>query len=156
MLLVRATQYTRRRKIERLDELGHGKDGHVWRTNRRSALKIHEQDASYRVERNAYMRLRDFEVTNVAGFALPELVEYDDELLAIEMTVVSAPYILDFASAIFDFPPDLIEDEGHTFEDLVRYRFGEQADEILSLHDELAVRAGIFLMDPHPHNIKFK
>src|SRR5271154_5010013 len=91
-LLQRADAYSRRRSIARFDELGHGKDGHVWRTTRHTALKIHDVEPSYRVERNAYMRLRDVGVKIVSGFFVPALVDYDDELLAIEMTIVFPPY----------------------------------------------------------------
>jgi hypothetical protein len=37
---------------------------------------------------------------------VPQLVHYDDELLAIEMTIVSPPFCLDFGGAYLDRPPD--------------------------------------------------
>jgi hypothetical protein len=138
-----------------LPNVGEGKDGMVWSTNRRSAVKFHFQEESYRIERDAYIRLRDCDATRIAGVALPELHEYDDVLLAIEMTVVAPPYCVDFASAIFDNPPDFNEDEGHTFEDFIRDRFDERADEALAFYYELAQRTGIYLPDLHRDNLKF-
>ena len=50
----------------------------------------------------------------------------------------------------------MIEDEGHTLADLVRDRFGDgRAGDVLGIVDELVVRAGAYLSDLHPHNIKF-
>jgi hypothetical protein len=83
------------------------------------------------------------------------MLEQDDALWAIEMEIVFPPFIVDFASARFDSPPDLIEDHGHTLDDLIHERFEERAEEVLAIHGELAARAGIYLLDLHPHNIKF-
>lgn len=84
------------------------------------------------------------------------LLDYDDDLLALEMSIVSPPFALDFASAILDDPPDLIEDEGHTFYDFIQSRFDEHADEVMDLYHELANRAGMYVLDFHRHNIKFR
>ena len=136
--------------------LGAGKDGGVWLTDRTTAVKIHERVESYRAERNAYMRFRDVGVTDVNGFAVPGLIGYDDELLAIEMEIVSPPFVVDFASAAIDVDPELIEDEGHTLADMVRERFGDDlAQAVLDVREELIARAGVYLSDLHGHNIKF-
>lgn len=80
----------------------------------------------------------------------------DDGLFAIEMQIVFPPYIVDFASARFDSRPDLIEDEGHTFHDRIRDRFGRaRSAKVIDICDDLAARAGIYLLDPHPGNIRF-
>ena len=105
--------------------LGQGKDGAVWRTSRPSALKLHEREPSYRAERNAYMRFRDVDLTDVNGFAVPKLLDHSDDLLALELSIVFPPFVLDFASVVLDVDPELIEDEGHTLADLVRERFGD-------------------------------
>jgi hypothetical protein len=154
----RADQYLAARGLLRLTELGRGKDGSVWRTsraNRATVVKVHDRRPSYLVERDAYSRLFDLGVFELSGFAIPEMHDHDDRLLAIEMSLVSPPFIVDFASARLDEPPDLIEDEGHTFEDMVRDRFGGRADEVLALYDQLAAQTGIYLQDLHPHNVKF-
>jgi hypothetical protein len=150
-----AEDYARSRDIELTGRLGQGKDGSVWHTSRLSAIKIHEQQASYRHELAAYMRLRDLQLTEVAGFNVPSLVDFDDGLLAIEMEVVYPPFIVDFASARLDFDPEFIEDEGNTLEDFVRSRFDEQTDQVMGIYHELIARAGIYLTDLHPQNIKF-
>jgi hypothetical protein len=83
------------------------------------------------------------------------LIDYDDDRLAIEMSIVFPPFIVDFASARFDRLPDLIEDEGHTLIDLIRERFEHRAEEVIALCEELGSRAGIYLTDLNPHNVKF-
>ena len=60
----------------------------------------------YLRERNVYFRLMDHEVRDVRGAAVPELLGYDDDLWVIEMTIVSRPFVLDFAGAYLDDPPD--------------------------------------------------
>jgi hypothetical protein len=119
-------------------------------------VKIHERPESYRAERNAYIRLRDLQVDEIARFRIPVLYNFVDDLLALEMSVVMPPYLLDFASAKIDAAHDVIEDEGHTLADLIRERFdGTQADDVLALIDELGSYAGVYLTDVHAHNIKF-
>ena len=102
------------------------------------------------------MRFRDVGLIDAMGFNVPELIGYDDELLAIEMTVVRPPFVVDFASVVLDVDPELIEDEGHTLADLVRDRFGaDRVAVVLDLREELIARAGAYLSDLHGHNIKF-
>jgi hypothetical protein len=147
--------YLERHEIAVTGTLGSGKDGYVWRTSRETALKVHGYFESYRAERNAYIRFRDLEIEEVAGFAVPLLREFDDELFAIEMGIVAPPYIVDFASAFLDTPPDFIEDEGHTLHDMIRQRFDERAEEVIGLYEDLIASAGVYLSDFHRHNIKF-
>lgn len=147
--------YLERQGISVMGTLGAGKDGYVWRTSRDTALKIHGQFESYRAERNAYIRFQDTGIDEVAGFAVPVLRNFDDELLAIEMGIVAPPFIVDFASAFLDTPPDFIEDEGHTLHDMIRQRFDERVDEVIGLYEDLIASAGIYLSDFHRHNIKF-
>ena len=126
LLITRGDRYSERRGLVRVGPLGEEKDGAVWHTSRPSALKIHQYEPTHRYERDAYIRFRDVGLTSVAGFSVPELVDYDDdELLAIEMQVVYPPFVVDFASGRLDHEPDLIEDEGHTLADMVFDRFGD-------------------------------
>jgi hypothetical protein len=79
----RVDEYCRRAGISRIDRLGEGKDGAVWRTDHPSAVKIHEAGKSYRVEIATYIRFLDLGMDNIAGFTIPKLVGCDDELFAI-------------------------------------------------------------------------
>ncbi len=53
-----------------------------------------------------YLRLRELQVESIRGHAVPQLLHFDDEFLAIEMTIVSPPFCLDFGGAYLDRPPD--------------------------------------------------
>lgn len=152
---VRLQDYLASRGLSALERLGEGKDGAVWRTSRWTAVKTHERPESYRAERNAYMRFRDLDLSEVAGFTVPIPVDHDDDLWVLEMEIVQPPFDVDFASVRLDVPEDLIEDEGHTLADLIRERFEERADEVIALVDELKSCAGVYLTDVHRHNIKF-
>ena len=56
-------------------------------------------------ERRVYERLREAHVLRISGFHVPQLVRFNDELMAIEMTIVTPPFVLDFAGAYLNSPP---------------------------------------------------
>src|SRR2546423_7425129 len=99
VLVARFEQYCRRRNIAPGALLGQGKDGSVWQTDCPSAVKIHLQAELYTREVQAYIRLAERDIAAIAGFNIPKLIGADDDLLAIEMSIVFPPYLLDFASA---------------------------------------------------------
>jgi len=73
---------------------------------RHSAVKVLKFQPLYERERNAYFRLRERGVVEVLGCNVPQLIEHDDDLWIVEMSVVTRPFVLDFAGAYLDFPPD--------------------------------------------------
>lgn len=157
----RIDEYCRRRGLkllDRLDAANRNKDGEihlVYGAGGVSVLKGHHRKESYWAERDCYIRLRECDIHEVNGFQVPEFLGHDEELLVIEMSLVSPPFIVDFASAHLDEPPDWIEDEAHTFYDFVFAKFGDRTDQVMALHHELFQRAGVYLCDLHPDNIKF-
>ncbi len=84
------------------------------------------------------------------------LVDYDDALLIIEMSLVRPPFLLDFGKVYLDSPPPYWQDrevvEGMHAEG--KEIFEHRWPEVLSL---LAVlrRYGIYYVDPKPGNIRF-
>jgi len=72
----------------------------------KTALKIHRAAEPYFRERAVYERLKDASVSEIFGFNVPQLVRFDDELRVIEMSIVARPFVLDFAGAWLDTPPD--------------------------------------------------
>src|SRR5207253_1865856 len=81
-------------EIELNEPLGHGLDGNVWRTSRQSALKVFARLDTYERERDCYRRLFENAVDRLAGFHVPELLDYSNAHCAIEMTIVKPPCIL--------------------------------------------------------------
>src|SRR6476660_1136861 len=92
--------------MELCEPLGHGIDGNVWHTSRQSALKVFARRETYERERDCYRRLFENGVARLAGFHVPELLDYSNAHCTIEMTIVKPPCILDFGKAYVDSPPD--------------------------------------------------
>lgn len=92
--------------------MGGGTDGSVWETSRDTAIKALARESGYVNERDAYLRLRDWGVgEQLDGFWVPRIVHWDDELRVVEMDMVhDPPYIIDFAKAWINFPPDFSEE----------------------------------------------
>ena len=70
----------------------------------------HRSVEPYLRERAVYERLRDAGVSEILGFNVPQLIRFDDELRIIEMSIVARPFVLDFAGAWLDTPPDFPEE----------------------------------------------
>jgi hypothetical protein len=154
-MLRRSQEYARRYALRLDRRLGFGKDGTVWETDRRTAVKVFRHDGPFRKEAAAYARLAERGVLDVNGHRVPQVERVDDGLLAIEMTIVQPPFVLDFASAYLDqaapeFPEDVME------EWLARKReeFGLNWPRVAGVLAALR-RFGIHMTDVHPGNIGF-
>jgi hypothetical protein len=110
LLTQNAETYARRNHLRLAERLGHGIHGIVYAAERNAepgnvAIKVHRSRDAFERERDVYLRLREAEVHKILGFSLPRLIRCDDELLAIEMSIVSRPFLLDFAGAYLDHKP---------------------------------------------------
>ena len=76
------------------------------------------------MEREVYQRLGEAGCRKVIGFHVPQLVRSDDALLALEMTIVQPPFVLDFAGAYLDFPPQFSEEVWAEWERKNQEQFG--------------------------------
>ena len=92
--------YTQRHKCALKRELGFGYDGIVFSTDCQSALKAFRFAALFQRERDVYQRLHENEVTLVRGFEVPQVIRADEEIWVIKMSIVSSPFVLDFAGAL--------------------------------------------------------
>ncbi len=154
----RAETYVQSRKLS-LDcqyPLGAGIDGCVWRTSRPSALKLCEREKSFREEVESYLRLQDQNVRRIQEFAVPRLIGWDEPLMAVEISIVAPPFLLDFGKVYLDTPPPYWDDteimgdwhaEGQE-------NFGDRWPKVLSLIGSLQ-QYGIWYVDPKPGNIMF-
>ena len=105
--MTRAGQYTTKQGIVVEDELGFGFDGIVLATSRQSAIKVLRYEPLYQRERDVYLRLHARRAVQVRGFKIPRMLRADDELWVIEMTIVSPPFVLDFAGRISTSDPSI-------------------------------------------------
>lgn len=155
-LAARAKTYAASRGLAVDGSLGRGVNGAIFSTLGRTALKVFRQEQSYRRELGCYKRLSEFGVRGVAGHEVPVLIDEDDALLVIEMTIVTPPYVLDFAAAYLDeppsWPPEVI-DEWRA--ERMQLFSPEQWVIVEQIIKELEIDYGIHLTDVHPGNIAF-
>ncbi len=111
---------------------------------------------SYAPERDVYLRLLEREITELCGLTIPVLIAHDDECLVIEMQTVSPPYLVDFASAWLDRAPDFPQEVVDEWHERLRESFGERFSDVMAVLEALAEEAGVYMLDIHPHNVKFE
>lgn len=153
-ILRRANEYTRLRGLRLEQELGSGKDGTVWATDRATAVKVFASRHTYDRELAAYRRLAEQGVSDVLGHHVPHLLRFDKGTLVIEMTIVRPPFLLDFASAWLDESPGFSDEVIEEWREQMLEVFAERWPHVASVLAELE-RYGIHLTDIHPGNIKF-
>ena len=134
--------------------LGKGQDGCVWKTSRKTAVKAFERQNSYGRELECYQRFREHKVIRIQNFSVPQLYGFNDHLQVIEMGIVAPPFVLDFAKAWLDQPPDFSEEVLQDNEEKSRELFGDRWSDIQSLVWGLR-QFGIYYYDTNPGNIKF-
>lgn len=150
----RAREYARRNSLLLCDQLGAGQDGIVFATDAGSAVKSLRYAELYVRERDVYIRLQQAGVDFGAGCNVPRLVKFDDSLHVVEMELVQPPFIVDFAGARLDEPPDYPEEILAEWEAAKREEFESKwplVQVILSEFEKL----GIYLTDVKPGNIQF-
>jgi hypothetical protein len=86
---------------------------------------------------------------------VPQLLRWDDEWLALEITIVKPPFLLDFASGYLDIAPTFSDEVWEDWEIKNREQFGDdwlRAQRVLAGLESY----GIHLLDPSPSNIRFR
>ena len=136
--------------------LGWGKDGDVFKTGRHTAIKVYTRFEPFDTELAAYFRLKAHGVRRVAGLAVPQLEDFDRELRVLEISIVSRPYLLDFASAGLDCPPaDFPEETVREWHQKIRDTFGARWRDAMGVYDLLRRRYGIYHADLSRNNLDF-
>jgi len=134
--------------------LGHGTDGSVWASSRKTAVKALERGHNYEIELECYRRFRTARVSKIHGFSVPHLIGNHDALWIIEMRIVTPPFILDFAKAWLDEPPEFEEGGWEQWYDEGREKFEANWDDAYALLCALK-KYGIHYYDAKPANIMF-
>lgn len=158
-LLQTAGAYAAARQLELTDRLGFGIHGIVLVAENkpqggRTAVKTHRYAEPYERERDIYGRLREAGIADILGFHVPELIHHDDERLVIEMTIVRRPFVLDFAGAYLDMPPEFSDEIWDEWEREKREQFEQRwptVQRVLAALEEL----DIHMVDVSPSNIAF-
>jgi serine kinase of HPr protein (carbohydrate metabolism regulator) len=158
-LIQNAQDYALRHQLRLAERLGFGIHGIIFVAGNNSnlgdtAIKAHRAVEPYLRERSVYERLKAAGVSEVLGFHVPQPIRFDDELRVIEMSIVVRPFVLDFAGAWLDIPPDFSDEVWAEWEDEKRGQFGSRwpkVQEILGALETL----DIHMVDVSPSNIAF-
>ena len=158
-LLRRAQDYARRTNLLVDEQLGYGVHGIVFAAKNqldgeRLALKVYERDKDYRREREVYLRLQEHGITEIRGCHVPVMLSFDDESWIIAMTVVTRPFVLDFAGAYLDEPPDFSAEVMADWRAEKAEQFGPHWAEVQAILGQLE-DFGVFMSDVNPGNISF-
>jgi len=159
-LTAKVWQYASRNQRAVCEPLGGGIHGAVYMIQRSkalggTALKVFQAEEFFARELAVYERLKMAEIRQILGFAVPQLIATDRELLALEMTVVERPYVLDFAGAYLDNDAPWFEDEKwELWENDKREKFGNRWPRVQMVLAALE-DYGIHLLDVNPGNIAF-
>jgi hypothetical protein len=160
-LVLRAQEFAQGRGLSLGNQLGHGVHGIVFATESQpekgvpavqSAVKVHEREAAYCQERDVYLRLKENAVTAIQGCHVPQILSYDDQSWIIEMTVVSPPFVLDFAGAFLDRAPGFSEEVLADWRAEKQDQFGTRWPEVETILRALQAN-GIYLVDVSPSNV---
>jgi hypothetical protein len=146
-------------QVEFINRLGEGKDGEVFQTDCLTGVKFLHVLDHYNREVRAYRVLASLKIDNIAGQNVPRLVRCDDTLLAIEMSIVQPPFIVDFVSAYTDeeieklgFDEDVIAERQIFWQE----RFGDRWPKVMTICDQFHRLTGLTLLDLSHNNIRFE
>lgn len=139
-----------------MTKLGFGREGDVFQTDRMTAVKFFNNQRSFDRELEVYQALSKLNIESIAGHAVPRLVRHDSEYPTIEMSIVTPPFLLDFAGArleheVPDFEEHVQEEHLARLMDL----YGDRWQDVLAVADAFTRATGYVLMDIKPGNITF-
>ncbi len=154
-----AQSYADLHGLQLAERLGFGIHGTIFAAKNnikagKTAIKALHEGEFYLRERNAYQRLHAAGISEIAGFNVPQLIRFDDKLLIVEMTVVARPFLLDFAGAYLDAPPEFSEEIWNEWESEKREQFESRwpiVQGALAALEDL----DIYMVDVSPTNIAF-
>ena len=113
----------------------------------------------YRRELRAYQILRQRDIEEINGFQIPKLLRSDDSLLAIEMSIVTPPFLLDFASAYtqteydrFSFTQEILDERESHWSEI----FADDWPTVQITAQAFKTATGLILLDLSLNNIRFK
>lgn len=154
----RAKRYAERKSIKLPFPvpLGGGIDGTVYATDRTTAVKVFKNFANYSRELRAYQRLQERGIHFIDGISVPALIDFDDDLLIVEMDIVQPPYLLDFGKAYTDEPTPFDEEQLAAYQVSLRDFF--RKDDLPRVRKIYRILAGmgIIYLDAKPQNIRLR
>jgi hypothetical protein len=158
-LIQNAQAYASRHQLRLAERLGFGIHGIIFVAEDnlkvgKTAVKAHHSIEPYRRERDVYQRLKSASVADVIGFRVPQLIRFDDHLRVIEMSIVARPFVLDFAGAWLDVPPEFSEETWAEWEAEKQKQFEDRWPQVQAVLAALEAM-DIHMIDVSPSNISF-
>lgn len=154
-----ALAYAAQHQLQLAERLGFGIHGIIFAADDKgaggqTAIKAHREPEPYERERSVYERLREIGVTKILGFNVPQLIRFDDSCHVIEMSIVTRPFVLDFAGAYLDRLPDFPEAIWNEWEAGKREQFDVRWPKVRAVLTALE-EWDIYMVDISPSNIAF-
>jgi hypothetical protein len=154
-----ARAYAARHDLLLLERLGYGIHGSVHAVEhkikrKQSAVKAHRAAEFYLRERAVYELLSRASISEVLGFHVPQFVGADDELHVIEMTIVTRPFVVDFAGAYVGNLPEFPQETWAQWEAEKQEQFGARWRAVQAVMDAFE-DLGVHLADVSPNNVAF-
>ena len=155
----KADAYAQQRGFSIQEPLGDGLHGSVWKVQRQDGtfswvVKMHRYLPAWRRELLCYERLQELNISRVAGAKVPQLIRADEEWRAIEMTLVTAPFLLDFATAWLDERPEFVPGAWEEAEAKAAEVFSQDWSRAQAVIQALEAETGIIMGDVHPGNLR--
>jgi hypothetical protein len=159
VLIQNAAAYAPRRNSQLAERLGFGIHGIIFVAEDKggggkTAVNAHREEDPYRRELSVYERLQQATVTEILGFNVPRLIGADDALRVIEMSIVSRPFVLDFAGAYLDTPPAFSDEIWAEWEAEKWNQFGIHWPKVQAVRAAME-EMDIYMVDVSPGNIGF-
>jgi hypothetical protein len=117
-------------------------------------LKFYVNNSQKKSIYNTENLLKQAGITEILGFNVPQFIRADDNLRVIEMSIVKRPFVLDFAGAYLNAPPDFPDEIWTEWESGKREQFDvrwPKVQAVLAALEEL----NIHMVDVSPGNIAF-
>lgn len=158
--IAKAQAYVDRHQLRLAERPGDGIHGIVYVIESKvepgkAALKVHYSKEPYLRERDIYIMLKTAGIIDILGFHVPQLLDFDDELMALKMTIVTPPFVLDFAGAYLHQPPEFSDEVWEQWINEKQEQFGARWAKVQTILSELK-SLGIHMLDPSPANIRFQ
>lgn len=149
----RSAYCSRHNVVIQFDEPDWGLDAFLWRTTVETVVKVHRYHERFQKELATYRRLAERKIVRLKGFEFPQLVNYDEELHILELSIVSPPYILDFVEVSLGKEPGNFDLE--RIETQQSKQFGNDWPDVKRLLEAL-MQVGIYYDDVHNRNIRLR
>ncbi len=159
VLIQNAHAYAAQHRLQLAERLGFGIHGIILVAEDNSkggktAIKAHRSAEPYFRECAVYGRLKEARVAELLGFHVPQLIRTDDTLRVIEMTIVTRPFVLDFAGAWLDTPPAFPDETWAEWEAEKQEQFDDRWASVQAVLGALE-DMDIHMVDVSPSNIAF-